>query len=74
MENNKQNYRQVEETTPISMEKQDKSSSQYKWSKIFKKDEIQRKIKNEDMCVGAGCTDLSARMRRIGYVRAGKNP
>jgi len=40
---------------------------------IFKKDEIQRKIKNEDMHIGAGCTDLSAGMRRIEYVRAGKN-
>lgn len=74
MENNKENDRQVEETMPMPWEKQDKPSSQYKWSKIFKKDEIQRKIKNEDMHVGAGHTDLSARMRRIGYMRAAKNP
>lgn len=58
----------------MSWEKQHKPSSQYKWSKVFKKDEIQRKIKNEDMRVGAGCTDLSGTMRRIGYVRANKNP
>lgn len=59
---------------PASWENQDKPSSRYKWSKVFKKDEIQRKIKSEDTCVGAGCTDLSARMRRIGSMRSGKNP
>lgn len=31
---------------------------------------MQRKIRNEDVHLGAGCTDLSARMRKIGYVRA----
>lgn len=54
---------------PTSWEKWDTLKS-----KLFKKDGIQGKIKNEDMHMGAGCTDLSARMRRVGYVRAGENP
>lgn len=57
----------------MSWEKQDKPSTYNKWLKTFKKNEIQRKIKNEDMHAGTGCTGLSGRMRRIGYVRASKN-